>query len=284
LSQPKPLIRNISDTARWVAVYRARETEREDAIFRDPFARRLAGERGDGIARSLPDVTSNDWPWTARTWLFDHFISSQVHAGADMVVNLAAGLDARPYRMDLPPSLQWVEVDLPGILEYKEEILKDARPVCSLERVALDLSDAGARRALFERLGRQARKTLIVSEGLLIYLSADEVGSLAADLAAQPSFRHWTFDLTSPGLLRMLERRWGKHLSGAGARFKFAPEEGPGFFARYGWRPVDVRSMMKTAAHLKRLPWLLRLIALLPDSKGSQGARPWSAVVLTERT
>jgi methyltransferase (TIGR00027 family) len=284
LSQPEPLIRNISDTARWVAVYRARETERKDAIFRDPFARRLAGERGDEIARNLPDVTSNDWPWTARTWLFDHFIASQVRQGADMVVNLAAGLDTRPYRMDLPPSLQWVEVDLPGILEYKEEILKDARPVCSLERVALDLADVDGRRALFERLGRQVRKALIVSEGLLIYLSADEVGSLATDLAAQPPFRHWTFDLASPGLLRMLERRWGKQLSGAGAPFKFAPEEGPAFFTRYGWKPVDVRSMMKTAAHLKRLPWLLRLFALLPDSKGTQGSRPWSGVVLTERT
>lgn len=281
---PEPLIRNISDTARWVAVYRARETERQDPIFRDPFARRLAGERGDEIARSLPAVTSNDWPWTARTWLFDHFISEQVRQGADMVVNLAAGLDARPYRMDLPPSLQWVEVDLPGILEYKEEILADARPVCSLERVALDLADVEARRALFERLGRQTRNALIVSEGLLIYLSEDEVGSLATDLAAVPSFRHWTFDLTSPALLRMLARRWGRHLSGAGAPFRFAPEEGPAFFTRYGWKPVDVRSMMKTAAHLKRLPWLLRLFALLPDSGGAHASRPWSGVVLAERT
>jgi methyltransferase (TIGR00027 family) len=281
---PEPLIRNISDTARWVAVYRARETERRDPIFRDPFARRLAGERGDEIARSLPDVTSNDWPWTARTWLFDHFLSEQIRQGADMVVNLAAGLDARPYRMDLPPSLQWVEVDLPGIFEHKEEILKDARPVCSLERVALDLSDVEARRALFERLGRQARNAVVVCEGLLIYLSEDEVGSLATDLAAIPSFRHWSFDLTSRALLRMLARRWGRQLSGAGAPFKFAPEEGPAFFARYGWRPVDVRSMMKTAAHLKRLPWLLRLFALLPDAKGAHASRPWSGVVLAERT
>lgn len=283
MSQPEPLIRNISDTARWVAVYRARESERPDAIFRDPYARRLAGERGAEIARKLPDMTSNDWPWTARTWLFDHFISSRVGEGADMVVNLAAGLDARPYRMDLPPSLQWIEVDLPGILEYKEEVLRDAKPVCSLERVALDLSDAGGRRALFERLGKRSGKAVIVSEGLLIYLSADEVGSLAADLAAVPSFHHWVTDLCSPGLLRMLEKKWGKHLSGAGAPFRFAPPEGPPFFARYGWNPVDVRSMMKTAGHLQRLPFLLRLLAKLPDSKGVQGSRPWSGVVLAER-
>jgi methyltransferase (TIGR00027 family) len=201
-----------------------------------------------------------------------------------MVVNLAAGLDTRPYRMELPPSLQWVEVDLPGILEYKEEILGDARPVCSLERVALDLSDVAARRALFERLGRQARNVVVACEGLLIYLSADEVGALAMDLAAVSSFRHWTFDLTSPALLRMLAKRWGRHLSGAGAPFKFAPREGPDFFTRYGWKPVDIRSMMKTAAHLKRLPWPLRLFAMLPDSRGSRPSQPWSGVVLTGRT
>lgn len=45
MSQTDPLIRNISDTARWAAVYRARESQRLDALFRDPFARRLAGAR-----------------------------------------------------------------------------------------------------------------------------------------------------------------------------------------------------------------------------------------------
>jgi len=52
-----PLIRNISDTARWVAVYRARETERADGLFRDPFARRLAGTRGEEIAAVIDKVT-----------------------------------------------------------------------------------------------------------------------------------------------------------------------------------------------------------------------------------
>lgn len=55
-----------------------------------------------------------------RTYLFDRIIREQVAQGADMVVNLAAGLDTRPYRMQLPSSLNWVEVDLPKILDYKE--------------------------------------------------------------------------------------------------------------------------------------------------------------------
>ena len=55
------LIRNISDTALLAAVYRARETERADALFRDPFARRLAGERGEQIAKSLVFSEKNSW-------------------------------------------------------------------------------------------------------------------------------------------------------------------------------------------------------------------------------
>src|SRR5262245_28295114 len=104
-------IRNISDTAMWAARYRALETERPDALFRDPFARRLAGNRGEEIARRMPSRDRFAWAWTMRTYLFDQFIARLIGQGADMVVNLAAGLDARPYRMALPATLKWIEVD-----------------------------------------------------------------------------------------------------------------------------------------------------------------------------
>ena len=277
------LIRSVSDTALWVAVYRARETERPDAVFRDPYARRLAGERGERIAANIPFSDKAAWAWVAKTLLFDTFIEEQVRAGADFVVNLAAGLDTRPYRMELPPSLTWVEVDLPGILAHKEEILRGDKPVCALERIGLDLSDVGARRALFENLGRRARCALIVSEGFLIYLSAEEVGSLARDLASPATFRNWILDLASPGLLRMIQRDAGSQLSDAGAALRFGPAEGPGFFVHHGWKPVDVRSPLKTAARLKRLSFGMRLLAMLPESSGPQGRRPWSGACLFER-
>src|ERR1700704_574035 len=178
-----PLIRDISDTARWMAVYRARETERPDAVFRDPFARALAGERGEQIAKAAGFGEENAWSFLPPPYLFDRFVTKQVKQGVDLVVNLAAGLDTRPYRMELPASLRWVEVDLPDILDYKEEILGGATPVCALERVRLDLSNEDARRGLFDRLGRGSKQAFIFSEGLLIYLMAPEVGALALDLA-----------------------------------------------------------------------------------------------------
>jgi methyltransferase (TIGR00027 family) len=273
----EPLIRNISDTALWVAVYRARETERQDALFRDPFARKLAGERGEQIAKDLLAGQRYEWPYTARTVRFDQIVTEQIKQGADMVINLAAGLDTRPYRMELPPSLQWIEVDFPAMIDYKEQVLAGEKPRCTLDRVRLDLSDVNARRALFQRLGSNARRVLVLTEGLLVYLTRDEVSALGRDLAAQSSFHDWAIDLCSPGLLKMLQKNLAA-LSEAGSPLKFGPEEGPEFFNASGWKAVEVYSMLKTAARIKRLPFFLRLMSLLPESNGRQGSRPWGAV------
>jgi len=279
-----PLIRDISDTARWVAVYRARETERRDAVFRDPFARALAGERGERIADAMPFADQASWSFIARTVLFDRFIQHAVASGADLVLNLATGLDTRPYRMDLPKTLRWIEVDLPEILDYKESILGAAPPACALERVRLDLANHDARRGLFDRIGRSASNVVVVCEGLLGYLMPDEVCALGRDLAAQPTFRHWIVDLVSPGLLKMMMEHMGEMMKEAGAPLVFAPAEGPPFFERCGWTPGDVRSLLKAAFRLKRLPFKLRLFALFPEANGPQGARPWSGVLLLRRT
>jgi methyltransferase (TIGR00027 family) len=278
-----PTIRNISDTALWVAVYRARETERPDAVFRDPLAGRLAGERGEQIARSMAFGEKHSWSYVARTWRVDRMIEAQVRDGVDMVINLAAGLDARPYYMDLPKSLKWVEVDLPPIIDYKAGLLRGEKPHCDLERVSLDLSDVEARQKLFQRLGSEARKAFVISEGIIVYLNRDDVSALARDLARQPSFRGWVVDMCSPGLLKMLQKQL-PGLKDAGSPLKFGPEEGPEFFVPSGWKPVEVYSLLHTAAKIKRLPSLLmRFFALFPESNGRQGSRPWGGVVRLSR-
>ncbi|HEV2194175.1 MAG TPA: SAM-dependent methyltransferase [Candidatus Acidoferrum sp.] len=275
--------RNISDTARWAAYFRAEETKRPDAIFRDPYAERLCGQHGVDIANTLPDGNKHAWAWVTRTYLFDHFIRQELQQGVDLVLNLAAGLDARPYRLKLPASLQWIEVDLPGILTYKEEILASEKPTCALERIRLDLADVNARRALFASLNQRAKKILVLTEGLLIYLSPEAVAALARDLAAGTSFQRWIMDLSSPGLLKMMQKSTGKRLSEIGAPFKFAPVEGPEFFSQRGWEPMEVKGTLKTATKFKRPPLFLRLLGHLPEKKGPAGNQPWSGVCLFKK-
>ena len=95
--------------------------------------------------------------------------------------------------------------------------------------------------------------------------------------------QHWALDLASPGLVEMMKKSAGDTMNEAGAPFLFAPAEGPPFFTPHGWQPIEVRSLLKTAAKLGRLPLALRMFAMLPESDGAQGSRPWSAVCLFAR-
>ncbi len=276
------VVRGVADTALWVASFRALETRRPDALFRDPFAERLAGERGFEIANNLREGSAQEWVWVARTYLCDQFLSRKIAEGADLVLNLAAGLDARPYRMDLPSSLRWVEVDLPEIIDYKEQILREEKPRCRLDRVRMDLSDRQSRLELFSELNRQASKIAVLAEGLLIYLSTEEVGSLAQDLADSTNFHSLTIDLASPMQLKLVQWTMGKQLSRKpGAAFKFAPPEGPEFFRPLGWELEDIQGLLKTAAQFNRAP--AKMLPVPPDPTGAMGKRQWSGVCLFKK-
>lgn len=255
-------LEHISDTARWVAVYRAMESERPDAHFRDPFARRLAGERGEAIVRGLRRGRQSAWAMIVRTKVLDDLIAHIIaRDDIDLVLNLAAGLDTRPYRLPLPSRLRWVEVDLPGILDYKAAQLAAESPRCQLDRIATDLTDLDARRALFARVGADARRALVITEGLLAYLDREQVASLATDLHTPLSFGTWLTDIVSPRILKLLQQQFGKEFGRAGAQMKFGPPEGADFFRPYGWTVVEATSMLEAARRLRRefpLAWFWR--------------------------
>lgn len=272
------LVRGVGDTALWVAYFRALEGRRPDALFRDPFAERLAGERGFHIANTLRDGNKQEWVWVARTYLCDLFLSRKIAEGADLVLNLAAGLDARPYRMDLPQHLQWIEVDLPEIIAYKEEILAGEHPRCQLQRMSMNLADRGARQRLFTEVSLKAKRIAVLAEGLLIYLTSEEVAALADDLSEQKNFASWTIDLASPMQLKFMQWTMGKQLSEAGAAFKFGPAEGVEFFQPHGWECEDLQGLLKTAAQLNRAPE--GMVPVMEEPHGAMGKRQWSGVCL----
>lgn len=282
-------IRHVSDTARWVAIYRAMESERPDAIFRDPFARRLAGERGEEIVRTMPRGRSWAWPMIVRTAVMDEIVLRCVREGAGAVLNLAAGLDTRPYRLDLPASLPWLHVDLPEIVAYVREQMAGEAPRCRLEFLTADLTEPGSRDDLFAVAVGAARggPVLAMSEGLLIYLTPEQVADLAGALHEQAAIRWWLIDLASPGLLKMMERRWGRRVSEGNAPFRFAPAEGTAFFERAGWKEAEYRSMWEESLRLKRtmpLAGLWQLIGRLYPQRKRQEFRRFSGVVLLART
>lgn len=281
-------IQHVSDTARWVALYRAMESERPDALFQDRFARRLAGENAERLLDSIPKGRKLAWPVAVRTAVLDEQIQRVIHReGVDTVLNLAAGLDTRPFRLPLPPSLRWIEVDFPDVIAYKQERLAGETPACELEHVGFDLTDLPRRQAFFAGVGAASRQVLVLSEGLLVYLPPDKVAQLATDLAAVPSFRWWLIDISSPRLLKMLEKTWGKTLSQGNAPFLFAPPESTRFFTSLGWKEAEYRAMWDEANRLHRaevpFAWLWNFLARFQSAAKKEEGRRMSGMALLER-
>lgn len=290
MTHPHDTIQHVSDTARLVALYRAMETERPDAVFHDRFARILVGEKAERLLDSIPKGRQLAWPIAVRTAVLDEQLQRVVkQEGVDTVVNLAAGLDARPYRLPLPPSLRWIEVDFPDVIAFKEERLAREKPMCELQRVGLDLTDIARRKAFLAGVGAAAAKVLVLTEGLLIYLPPEQVARLASDLATIPSFRWWLMDISSPRLMKILEKSWGRSLAKGNAPFLFAPPESTQFFAPCGWKESEYRAMWDEANRLNRaevpLAWLWNLLSRFQSpAKKEEGRRMSGMVVLERRT
>ena len=244
-------LQSVSDTAFWMAYYRALESARPDALIHDPYARHLAGERGEQLVQHLTKGRGMTWP-ILRTVCFDELILRQVAQGIDTVLNLAAGLDARPYRLRLPTSLHWIEIDLPEVIAYKEEKLAGVAPACRLQRVAAHLSQPDLRQSLFAEINTASIRVLALTEGLLTYLTAEEVASLAIDLCSQSRFAYWIADLAAPFIVARMKKHLGKDLRTANADMYFAPAEGPEFFRPHGWKLLEFRDFLDEGRRLNR--------------------------------
>jgi methyltransferase (TIGR00027 family) len=257
-------IENVSDTAFWIAHYRAVESARPDALFQDPLAGLLAGEQGRKIAQSMPMSFMTEWVVAIRTYIIDDYIQRAVTEGVDAVVNLGAGLDTRPYRMDLPNTFLWVEADYPRMIEFKQSRLSREIPRFQLERVALDLADRAARQRLLAEVDARSKKLLVLTEGVVTYLSNEEAASLADDLNAMQHISYWIVDYLSPEATKFRTRgRLAQKTKNA--PFKFKPADWSAFFREHGWRAKEMRYVSEEGDRLKRparVPLFLKAMML----------------------
>jgi methyltransferase (TIGR00027 family) len=238
-------VHHTCETALLTAGWRAMESSRSDALFHDPLATGPAGERGLRMARTRPEGA---WVDAIRTGLIDAFMQSAISSGIDTVINLGAGLDTRPYRMDLPSSLHWVEVDYPGLIEGKNTQLSTEVTACSIDRVGLDLADRDSRRELFDRILTTPTRAMVLTEGVLGDLSVDEAGGLADDLRAQPGCESWVIDYFSPRLLAAYQ----KHQPHPNVPVRFDPPSWESFFTEHGWRIREIRFLGEESERLHR--------------------------------
>lgn len=228
------LINNVSDTALWIAAYRALESERPDAVFKDPLARRLAGERGFKMVEATSIKDHMAFAMVTRTTGIDRLINIAIERGIDTIINLGAGLDTRPYRMPLPVNLRWVEVDFPNMIEYKTRLLENEKPACHLLRIATDLSNDQERKSLFARLGAEAKRALLITEGVVGYLTNEQGAQLSKDIFAIPTFHYWIMDYH--GGFRRHRRATDLKKILTNAPLQFNVEDPIAFFTSHGWK------------------------------------------------
>lgn len=261
------LVERISDTALWAAAYRALEGQKPDPLFKDPFAGELAGDKGRRIAHNLKGGQTNAFSFGIRTRFFDDTILEAVkNRGVDGVFNLGSGLDTRAYRLDLPASLHWFDVDLPDIVSYMNEKMRAHQPRCLLERYSWDINDGASRQELLSKVGQKAKKVLVVSEGVITYFTSQQVDSLVKDLNALPCFKFWLHDFYSHKVIERLQKEWKSQFS-QDAIFHFDPENWFKFFEARGWKIARWTTVIDEVRHLNRkLPpawvvwkWLSRI-------------------------
>jgi methyltransferase (TIGR00027 family) len=246
----------VSDTALLLACYRAIESERADAHFHDPHARRLAGSSGRRLIEKLPGGHASGAGCVVRTCLFDEMLLDIVRDHRiDTVLNVGAGLDTRPYRLDLPSELRWIDVDTTAVIKYKAAALHDCRPRCRVEFVDSDITDDAERRSLLRRVAARAESVVVVSEGLLIYLDEEQVRSLATDFHSQPNVSWWLTDVVSREGLRVAGQMLQGNAEPGPVRLRFAPANGAQFFCALSWVPQEYRSCVEAGIRLGR--WIL---------------------------
>jgi methyltransferase (TIGR00027 family) len=128
-------------SAHWIAAIRARESERPDRLFDDPYARDLAGELGFAAMTASERLSGGENRFVP-VWVrwFDDAILAALAGGVRQVVLLGAGLDTRPYRLALPAPTVWFEVDVAEPLAHKDRGLHGQRPRSTRRPVVADLA------------------------------------------------------------------------------------------------------------------------------------------------
>jgi methyltransferase (TIGR00027 family) len=192
-----------------VALARAAETASDDPLIRDQFAEplvatpELAGVR-DQVAAWWAGSDADDDPDFAvdaqqminyqavRTHFFDAYFADAAEAGIRQIVLLAAGLDSRAYRLDWPAGTTVYEIDLPKVLEYKEQTLAGhgATPIADRRAVPVDLRHDWPQ-ALRDAGFDANLPTAWLAEGLLPFLPAAAQEAMFASIDALSGSGSW---------------------------------------------------------------------------------------------
>jgi methyltransferase (TIGR00027 family) len=247
---------HVSHTALNAAALRAMESKKPNALFKDYFAERFLIDQNVNSLLFNEDLAR--WTLVLRTYIIDRYIESLVKQGIDTILNLGAGLDTRPYRLNLNRDLKWYEADYDNIINLKNQKLIDVEPNCALQQVAIDLSDLQSRKDLLSRIGSGSKNVLVLCEGLLMYLSPETVNSLGQELFSICSIKSWMIDITNKPFIdwakKYLLKSRDRISIGSGCSINFFPDNTAEFLHTLGWELEEFTSYAQCGIELNRIP------------------------------
>lgn len=240
-------ITHVSDTALMVAACRALETEAADGFVRDPFAGRLAGDRGMAILEAQPRAVILRFGIGVRTRFLDELLLEALTAGGiSTVVSVGCGLDTRPWRLEVPAELRWIEVDFADMLDYKDSLMAGETARCRRERLTADLNDAAQRRAIYAAVG--AAPALMITEGLLMYLPGGTVEALGAECWRESGIAQWISDVSTSAFAKAIGMDTNQSVRQVQAEDFLHGEQILETIQRHGWVTAARRSYITDTA------------------------------------
>lgn len=234
-------ITHVSDTALMVAACRALETDSPDGFVRDPFAARLASERGMSMFHALPNPQMMRFGIGVRSHFIDELVLEALASEKiETVLSLGCGLDTRPWRLELPPGLRWIEVDFADMLDYKNALMSAEIPRCRRESIAADANDAAQRGNIYAAVG--PAPALMITEGFLMYLPGATVHALAAETWRESGIAHWMSDITTTAFMKAISMNMPQSVRDVQAPDSLNGEQILESIRGQGWRTTARRS------------------------------------------
>jgi methyltransferase (TIGR00027 family) len=268
MSRAQDEITHVSDTALMVAACRALEFDCPDGFVKDPFAARLAGERGMAMLRAQAQPDMMRFGIAVRSRFLDELLIEELGSKPiATVLSVGCGLDTRPWRLELPPDLRWIEADFPEMLDYKDGLIALEAPHCRRERIAADVNDAAQRRALYEAAG--SAPALMITEGLLPYLPAATVESLAAEARRDGGIASWISDITTSAFASAIRLDTMRPVANVRAPDAMEGEQILEVLGRHGWVTAARRSYITDVAFARE-----RIQRLMGDRPRPAGPPP----------
>ncbi|MET9294800.1 SAM-dependent methyltransferase [Streptomyces sp. NPDC003077] len=259
----------VSRTAVIIAQARATENARTDRLFADPYAQSFVD--AVGWIQVAEAGRMNQGHFVLRTRFFDDWFRAAAEGGCRQAVLIAAGLDTRAFRLQWPEGFRLFEIDLPGLMAFKEAVLgvRRAEPSCDRTVVRADLRGDWPADLLAAGFDPR-RPTAWLIEGLMMYLEPtdndrllERVGKLSAP-GSRLAIEHINKEYTELPQLRAVHERLRK----VGASWRSTIQTPSAWLASHGWSATVVPQTELAARHGRPVPELTD-----PDTVGD--ARMW---------